>query len=509
MDSKKGFAQIVLVGIVTAVIALSLGGYAYFSHKPTVIQEEALNEFVNESQGARDVEYVKSSPQDVPQATGQKSEPALRKRQLNTSAQSLAGTGNTRTGNVATGGPITNNSETTGRKAGVDVVQGHPVNCYPRLGFDNYRTEQTFVVNPSDNRELYINVEYKGLYKSVDGGSTWRFSGKGLKGLPHNDDPSKPCQDLRFHLYIDPSNPKRLLAPGGSAPGRVGDGLGGLSESLDGGATWHQLFTSGMSAYTESAVIDPTDPRVVYVTTAALPQGMDGPDKGKVFVTKGVVYKTTDGGSTWEELPTGLFADLRVPGIFVDAKNSQKLRLATFGLPSGTNVDKKSTEEQWGFLETNDGGKTWAKLDATRGIGIRYLAVSPVNLDHFFLMASKDNIDKVYYSVDGTLREPSTMAVSFARYDPHDKTGMRLIGVSLYAQPNDVFESLDGGKTWNAVGTLPNGITNDHRVANIVFDPIDKNVIYINSDMARVWKSRDNGKTWHQLLSIEKLAGAY
>ncbi len=386
-----------------------------------------------------------------------------------------------------------------------DVIQGHPVNCYPRLGFDNHRTEKTFVVNPKNNKEMYINVEYKGLYKSVDGGNVWSFSWKGLKGLPRNDDPSKPCHDLRFHLYIDPSNPKRLLAPGGSAPGKVRGGLGGLSESLDGGATWHQLFTSEMSAYTESVAIDPTDPKIVYVTTSALPQGMDGPDKGKTFVTKGVVYKTVNGGKTWKELPTGLFPDLRVTGIFIDAGNPKRLRLATFGLPGGTNVDKKSTDEQWGFLESSDGGESWTKLASTLGLGIRHLDVSGVDLNRFYIMSSKNNMDRVYYSVDGKLSDPENAMVNLARYNPHDTSGLKLIGVNLYAQPNDIFESVNGGKTWNTVGKLPTGITNNNRVANIVFDPVDPNVIYINSDLARVWKSSDKGRTWSVLLSLDKL----
>ncbi len=463
IQSRKGFAQMMIIGIVVAAIVIGAGSHFYFSEQPAKEQKEKLSGIMNESP-----------------AVPKKSEPVVREKQ-----------------DVSPNKP---KSVLTS-----DVVRGYPVNCYPRLGFDNHRTEQTFVVNPKNNREMYINVEYKGLYKSVDGGNTWNFSGKGLKGLPRNDDPSKPCHDLRFHLFVDPSNPQRLLAPGGSAPGRVGEGLGGLSESLDGGATWHQLFTSEMSAYTDSVVIDPTNTQIVYVTTSALPQGMDGPDKGKIFVTKGIVYKTTDGGKTWDELPTGFFEDLRVPGIFIDAQNPNKLRLATFGLPSGTNIDKSATNEQWGFLETDDAGRTWTKLGTTLGIGIRYLDVSPVNLNHFYLTASKNNTDKVYYSVDGNLNEPSTMMINFARYDPHDKTGMRLIGLNLHAQSNDIFESLDGGKMWNAVGKLPGGITNDHKAANIVFDPIDKSVIYINADLARVWKSNDKGTTWTPILSLDKL----
>lgn len=463
MESEKGFAHIFIIGIATVVIAAGLGSHLYFSSKS---QRERFRD------EPRDSSTSAQNQENAPETAPKKIEPAATKPKAVASS---------------------------------DVVRGHPVNCYPRLGFDNYRTEQAFVINPKNNQEMYINVEYKGLYKSVDGGNTWSLSGRGIKGLPRNDDPTKLCHELRFHLFIDPSNPQRILAPGGGSPGKVGEGLGGLSESLDGGATWRQLFTSEMSAYTESVAVDPTDSKIIYVTTAALPQGTDGPDKGKTFVTKGVVYKTTDGGKTWEELLTGLFPNLRVPGIFIDALNPKKLRLATFGLPSGTNVDKKSTDEQWGFLETNDAGRSWTKLGSTIGIGIRHLDVSRVNLNHFHMMASKNNTDKIYYSLDGSLIEPENMMVNFARYNPHDETGMTLIGINFYAQPNDIFESIDGGRKWNVVGKLPHGITNEHRVANIVFDPIDPNVIYINSDLARVWKSNDKGKTWSVLLNLDKL----
>lgn len=386
-----------------------------------------------------------------------------------------------------------------------DAVNAYPINCQPRFGFDNYRTEQSFAINPKNNMEMYIAIEYKGLYKSIDGGKTWGFSGKGIKALPRSDDPTQPCYQLHFTMYIDPQNPQRLLLPGGAAPSKVGMGVGGLAESLDSGKTWHQLFTSEMSAYTENAIIDPRDNNVIYVTTSSLPQGMDGPDKGKIFVTKGIVYKTKDGGKTWEELPTGFYADMRATGLFLDSANPDFLRIATFGLPSGTNIDKKATEEQWGFLQTMNGGNAWTKHAATDGIGMRYVDDAYANINHFFMLGSKDNIDKVFYSIDGkTLNQPNS-PVNFARYDPHDQAGMRLIGLNLYAQPDDVFESNDGGSTWNSVGKLPEGITNDHRASNIVFDPIDKNTIYINSDMARVWKSIDKGKTWELLLSVDKI----
>lgn len=387
-----------------------------------------------------------------------------------------------------------------------DVVQTHPIQCKPQLGFDNYRTYHSFVINPKNNREMYINIEYKGFYKSVDGGRTWSFSGKGIKAWPRSDDTSLPCHQLHFSLSTDPSNQQRLLLPGGSGPGTLSElQVGGLSESLDGGATWHQLFTGDMSAYTTNSVTDPRDGKIIYVATAALPGSNLEADPNKIFVTKGVVYKTVDGGKTWEELPTGFYIHLRVTGLFLNPQNPDHLLISTMGLPPGTNTDKKATSEQWGFLQTKDAGKTWTTLDSTFGIGIRFVDVSPTNFNHFFILASKDNIDKIFYSIDGSSLNEVHTPVNLARYDPHQKDGMRLVGLNVYTQPDDIFESLDGGKTWNPIGKLPKEITNNNGVSNIVFDPLDKNILYLNGDMGRIWKSTDNGKTWELLLSVEIL----
>src|SRR3989344_3902367 len=43
-----------------------------------------------------------------------------------------------------------------------DVIQTHPIRCNASLGFDDYRTEQAFAVNPKNNKEMYINIEYRG-----------------------------------------------------------------------------------------------------------------------------------------------------------------------------------------------------------------------------------------------------------------------------------------------------------------------------------------------------------
>ncbi len=388
-----------------------------------------------------------------------------------------------------------------------DVVYDYPTACKPYLGFDNYRTEQAFAINPANSSEMYVNVEFKGLYKSTDKGKAWKFSGRGIKGWPRADDPKKPCYMLSFDLYIDPANPDRVLLPGGSAPGKISEPrfqTGGLRESLDAGKSWHQLFSGDMNAYTGHVVTDPRNPDIIYVETAALPSSNTEADPDAVFVTKGIVYKSADGGKTWDESPTGLVKDMRATGIFLDQTNPDHILLATMALRVGTDTGKQASSEQSGLLQTKDGGRTWTKIESTSGIAIRFVDISTANFEHIFIYGGPMDNERAIYSLDGGNSFNEVQAqVNFARFDPNN--GMRLIGLNIYTQPDDLFESLDGGKTWDAVGKLPKEATNDYRVSNIVFDKNDENAIYLNGDMGRIWRTTNKGKTWEMLLSVEKL----
>ncbi|MBI2145574.1 hypothetical protein HYU18_04615 [Candidatus Woesearchaeota archaeon] len=389
-----------------------------------------------------------------------------------------------------------------------NILPVHPTPCKPVHGFDNYRTEQAFAINPKNNKEMYLSVEYKGLFKSSDGGNSWMLLENGLEAWPKEENPNLPCYMLHFSIHIDPSNPERILFPGGAAPGMISELMhktGGLHESLDGGKSWHQLFKEDMGAYTGHVATDPRNSSTIYVDTTSMPASHTGADPNKLFVTKGIVYKTTDGGKTWIELPTGIVKDMRSTGLFIDQANPENLIMTVMALPSGTNPGKKLSEEQPGMLITNNGGKSWTK-SGLEDFAVRFADVSQANFRHIFLFGGDVENEKSMYSLDGglTFSEVKT-PVNFARFDPHDKSGMRLLGFSSYTWPDDLFESTDGGKTWNPLHKLPQGVSNEHRPSNIVFDPIDKNAIYINGDLGRVWKSSDKGKTWTLLFSVEKL----
>ena len=408
--------------------------------------------------------------------------------------------------------PPKQTSELKKEKNKSNVLSVHPTICAQRHGFDNYRTNQTFAVNPKNNQELYVNIEFKGLFKSNDSGQTWKFSGDGLEAWPRSDDPTKPCYLEYMSVHIDPINSQRILLVGGAAPGKVSEPMyrpGGLHESLDGGKSWHQLFSEDMNAYTIHAVTDPKDPKTIYVTTAALPSSNSETNQDRIFVKTGVVYKTVDGGKNWKELPTGFVPHTRVTNILMNEEDSKHLIISTTAIPPNSGGGK-ILENQMGLLETKDGGTTWETI---KGLPEKFRAVhsfhASKNLKHLFVYGQHgQEEEQAFYSLDSgeTFREVPR-PVNFARFNPHDTTGKHLFGFSIYAQPNVFFESLDGGQTWNVVGKLPPEVNNENRVSNIVWDPIDQNTVFLNGSFGRVWKSTDKGKTWKLILNLDSLKG--
>ncbi len=404
--------------------------------------------------------------------------------------------------------------------------------CHPTKGFDNYRTDETFVIDAKNPQIMYVSIEYKGIYKSTDGGDMWEFTGNnGIRSSRREDDQNRNCHSEYFTMMIDPTNSQRLLLPGGTGPAMIKEnfGLGGLYESIDGGESWHQLAHDWMNGYGIQAAVDYNNPSTIYYSTFASTTGAPDMrvDNDIFLVTKGIVYKTIDNGKIWEELPTGFVPNLRGAELFINPYDSNNLVLMGFALgPGGAPGSPRKTleTEQLGILLTKDGGKTWSQMTSLpedhRAVGNG--DISKANFDHMFVTTSglPGEEAKTFYSLDGgqTFKE-ADYAIAFAKYDPHDSTGMRLVGYMTFAfekAGQNIMESTDGGATWHALGPWPQEVKDDVipisinvegtqkvRMSNIVFHPSDPNTIYITGNFGYIWKSTDNGKTWKKLLSVD------
>ena len=208
------------------------------------------------------------------------------------------------------------------------------------------------------------NVSHgEGVWKSVDGGNTWQHAGlEDSRHIPrirvHPADPDTVYVAALGHLFGP--NQQR-----------------GVFRSKDGGATWERVLFVSENAGAVDLVIDPGNPRVLYAsiwqvrrTPWSLESG--GADSG--------LWKSTDGGDTWTDIS-------RNPGLPPDS---------ILGI-IGVSVSPVDSNRVWAMVEASDGGlfrsddagQTWTRVNDERSLRQRAWYYTRVYAD-------TRNIDRVY-----------------------------------------------------------------------------------------------------------------
>ncbi len=416
------------------------------------------------------------------------------------------------------------NTPSAPQQAQQSSFEMNPIDCKPYDENQWYRTDSTFVVDPKNPQTMYVNVEWKGFYKSTDGGKTWSKKVKGIVTDNKDKTTGEQCYTEYPVAVIDPTNTNRLLlATSGGGGGTINDMNmhgGGVYESTDGAESWHQTINTTMNGYvTHALVLDPKNPQTFYYGTAASPASYSEADPNKIWVTKGVIYKTPDNGKTWQELPTGIIKNLRLSFISIDPKDSNKITASGVVMvhnPTGPNGIGK---EQIGFIQSLDGGKSWKEIDnLPAGYKATFMATSSGsngnNMFNISAVTGGQQQPKSFYSLDsGHTWKQSSNNLDYATYDPNDKTGKTLVGYSWQCGGGpcvkQLYKSTNAGASWTPFGTLPSEIKNlqDQKtiISKIVFHPTEKNTFFMTGANGYVWKTTNGGSTWKTLLSVDKL----
>ena len=197
------------------------------------------------------------------------------------------------------------------------------------------------------------------IYKSTDAGNSWTASDN---GMPTRQDLGPPgagnyaSQGGIVQIVIDPVTPSTLYA--GAFLAWPGDGFGasvptipnGLFKSTNGGATWvhsssglPQLRGPGSSQYDVLALtIDPAHPQVLYAGASDLYSASGG--------NNGSVFKSINGGASWSEVGTGISGqDVRALVLDTADVSGNTVYAGTSG----------SSANPGGVFRTTDGGITW------------------------------------------------------------------------------------------------------------------------------------------------------
>lgn len=401
-----------------------------------------------------------------------------------------------------------------------DVIGTQTFECAPRSEHEWYRTDRTLVVDPTNPDIMYVSVEYKGVFKTTDGGKTWNQRVKGIKVYATTGHITKGCYGEYPVMLIDPTNPERLLLGTSSGNGFLSDELngatGGVYESTDGANSWHQLIHDRMNTYVASLAIDAVRPQTIYYGSSAAPSSYAGADPNRIFVNTGIVYKTDDNGRHWEELPTGFTASTGATSVLLNPADSNEIVVSTFSAIRREEGPKELNVEQMGVLHSLDGGQTWNKLaDLPGNPAILFGAAAPGNFKHMFFTPFGTEEMHSFVTTDGLTFTP-TDYFNVVAYDPFDPDGLHVIGYTRIVpaavpdkQALTMYESRDGGVTWQPLGKLPEEIKslNDIKtvVTHIVWHPTDKDTIFMSGGSGLVWKSTDLGTTWTKLLDASML----
>ncbi|HXA19809.1 MAG TPA: glycosyl hydrolase [Thermoanaerobaculia bacterium] len=272
-----------------------------------------------------------------------------------------------------------------------------------------------------------------GVYKSVDGGKSWKNV-----GLEKSEHIGKIVVDPRDSnvVYVAAQGP--LWAPGGDR---------GLYKTTDGGKTWKDVLTISENTGVTDVVLDPTNPDILFAAAYQRRRHVftlidGGPESS--------IQKSTDGGKTWTKLKDGLpKEDMGRIGLAL-APHNPKVVYATI----------ESTRKAGGIFASKDGGSSWKKLNDYNAQGQYYgeIFVDP-NDDARIYSADvwvrvSDDGGKTWRRLDEKWKHPDNHVVWI---DPASSDHL-LIGCD-----GGLYESFDRAESWNFKANLP--VTQFYRVS--------------------------------------------
>lgn len=317
----------------------------------------------------------------------------------------------------------------------------------------------------------------QGLYKSTDGGESWKLISRSLRDISAGT------------LAVHPENEDVILL-GDSFYGK------GLYKSTDGGHCWDYKGFRGRFFNFRSIAVSPTRPDTVYL---GLGRPWFLPDPS----IKGDLFKSEDFGETWEKItppepPPGAEKEKREDKnawyIQVDARDAHHVYVAIYGA----------------VYVTRDGGTTWEETLAL-----------PEGARGVIALAADPNLSKVAYAGIGqALLKTSDGGTSWTRINrrmpaeftvfanwpglfvsPHDShtlyAGMPPLMSwplgPMKPQPQGIFRSVDGGRVWRRIDQGYDG----NSLLSITVSPYDPNILFLGTEGRGILRSDDGGVTWN------------
>ncbi|MEM8667107.1 MAG: hypothetical protein AAGG48_06300 [Planctomycetota bacterium] len=341
---------------------------------------------------------------------------------------------------------------------------------------------EAIAVDPLRNATMYVGVGSGGVWKTVNNGLTW-----------------DPIFDQQATLAIgdvvvSPSDPDtvwvgtgEVLLARSSFPGM------GVYRSSDAGKTWENMGLKD-TQHIGRIQIHPTNANIVYVAAIG---HQNSPNKQRG------VFRTTDGGQSWQRI---LYANDEAAAIDLVMDPTQPNTLYASLWQRGE--PGQHPQSASGVYKTTDGGTTWDRLEngLPHGseIGRIGIHIAPSNPSTVYALADEGEKDGFYRSNDGGGTWQMTNDTLQARWDwceirvsPDDEN-------TVYSIGQNSFVSTDGGKTFEKIeGTilhlLPHGATVIHLDTHAMWiNPANADHVIFGTD-GGLFVTHDRCKTWLHL----------
>jgi photosystem II stability/assembly factor-like uncharacterized protein len=347
------------------------------------------------------------------------------------------------------------------------------------------RVSALAAVHEGSRLTVYIGAASGGVWKSVNGGTTYK---------PVFD--KQPVQSIGA-ITIDPTNPKVVWVGTGEVWTRNSVSIGdGIYKSTDGGDNWTNMGLRN-SERIAKILVDPAAPNTVY---ACAPGRLwsDGDERG--------VYRTTDGGQTWTQVLKGGNASTGCGMMSMDPQHPQTLYAGMWdfrrtGWTFRSGGDSAEAPSASGLFKSTDGGATWTELDEHSAAGLPpkpwgrlAVTVAPSKPDVVYaFIEAVPPLNALYRSDDGgrtwTKRDRSQQMIWRPFYfanlivDPNNEN-------RIYKPDGGLIVSNNGGMSFSDISGGAHGDFHDLWV-----DPQDSDHL-ITGDDGGVWYSYDAGNKW-------------
>jgi len=326
---------------------------------------------------------------------------------------------------------------------------------------------------PGKPNLYYMGATGGGVWKTEDGGSTWKNISDGFFGGSIGA------------IAVSTYDPNVIYVGGGEVTvrGNVSSGYG-MYKSVDAGKTWEEIGLKN-SRHIPRIRIDPKNPDIVYVAVLG--------DLYKSSNERGV-YKSTNGGKTWNNI---LFAnkDAGAVDLIIDPNNSRVLYASTWNVRR-TPYSLSSGGAGSSLWKSTDAGANWKEISSNKGLpegtwGISGMAVSPVNSERVWAIIEakeggvyrSDDAGKTWRKINEA-RKLRQRAWYYTRIyaDTQDENKLYVVNVQFHV-------STDGGKSFESIRT-PHGDHHDLWIA-----PEDHNRMVVADD-GGAQVSFDAGTNW-------------